>query len=369
MNGKAAGGALSQSTAYQEAKPLLGDGILEFFVGLPSTEQIALSSPASATAQVRALFSALRVNSVHSIAGRVSLEGTRTRMSGAVLGDTTPGGLFDLWAEGQASPVSMGYLSTDTVYYGESQFNLLGIYETLKRAFSSAGSAQKQSVNPFEQMAETRLGMPLPEALGLVTGEVAWLQTSPTLDDAQNVYLLGIRNKPDALKLTRSLMGDQITSEHNEGDATYMKISLRGGQSSAGLAQWNFYYLAMTPAVLIGSSKSDTLHQYVAQKPVAPDGAQFKNLLAARAQFPQKLNGFSYFNFQKVDWAGLQKKWVEQANQAAQTAKSTDAANSQKKMADWLGRVDPEVFSKHLHSMTGASWKDAKGVHFDEWLD
>jgi hypothetical protein len=218
-------------------------------------------------------------------------------------------------------------------------------------------------------MAETRLGMPLPEALGLVTGEVAWLQNSSTLDDAQKVYLLGIRNKPDAMKLTRSLMADEITSERNEGDATYMKVSPHGGQTSAGVAQWNFYYLAMTPDLLFGSSNSETLHKYVAHTPAALDPPQFKDLLAARAQFPHKLNGFSYFDFQKVDWAGLQKKWLEEAKKAAQTAKSTDAANNQKKMADWLGQVNPEVFAKHLRSMTGASWKDAKGVHFDEWLD
>jgi hypothetical protein len=60
---------------------------------------------------------------------------------------------------------------------------------------------------------------------------------------------------------------------------------------------------------------------------------------------------------------------VADANKAVQSAKSTDAANTDKKVADWLSQVNPEVFSRHLHSMSGASWKDAKGVHFDEWLD
>ncbi len=369
VNGKSAGTALGQSMAYQEAKPLLSGGILEFFLGVPAVEQMVLDTSNAVTVQVKPLLTALKLEALHSVAGRVSLEGARTRMTGAILGDTAPGGIFDFFADGQANPVSMGYLSTDTVYYGESQFNLLGIYNLLKRAFTSAGGTQGQTANPFEQMAETRLGMPLPDALGLVTGEIAWFQTSPTLDDTQKVYLLGIHNKPDALKLTRTLMGDQITSERNEGDTTYMKISLRGGQSSAGLAQWNFYYLAMTPTVLFGSSKADILHKYVAQTPAAPDATQFKNLLAARAQYPAKLNGFSYFDFQKVDWAGLRTKWIADANKAAQTAKSTDASNTQKKLSDWLTQVNPDVFPRHLHSVTGASWKDAKGVHFDEWLD
>jgi len=367
VNGKSTGSTVSDSAAYQEAKPLLNGGVLEFFVGIPSAEQITASSPASATAQIRMLLSSLKLNAIHSIAGHASLEGTRSRMTGAVLGDTAPGSLFDIWADGQANPVSMGYLSTVTVYYGESQFNLMGIYDTLKRAFTPPGSTQ--TVSPMEQMAETRLGMSLPDALSTVTGEVAWLQNSPVLDDTQKVYLVGIRNKPNALKLMRTLMGEQITSERNEGDATYLKISLHGGQTSAGVAQWNFYYLAMMPNLLLGAAKSETLHKYVAQTPALPDAAQFKNLLAARSQFPEKLDGFSYFDFQKVDWAGAKAKWVAEAHKSAQTAKSTDATKTSNKWADWLNQVDPEVFSRHLHSMTGASWKDAKGVHFDEWLE
>ncbi|HWY07006.1 MAG TPA: hypothetical protein VNY24_09100 [Candidatus Acidoferrales bacterium] len=37
------------------------------------------------------------------------------------------------------------------------------------------------------------------------------------------------------------------------------------------------------------------------------------------------------------------------------------------------GRLDEQfgsrLFLRHVHSTTGASWKDASDVHFDEWLD
>jgi hypothetical protein len=369
VNGKPAVSALAQSPNYQEAGPLLNGGILEFFLLVPRTDQVNMDSPSPVVNQLKPLVSALKLESIHCLAGRVSLEGSKSRLTAAILGDTAPGTLFDIWGDGQANPVSMGYLPADTVQYGETQFNFLGIYNTLKHAFSSIGNAQASTTNALEQMAQTRLGMSLPDALNVVTGEIAWIQTSPTLDDSQRVYLFGLRNKPDALKLTRTIMGDQVTSERNEGDTTFLKISLHGGQSSAGLAQWNFYYLAMTPNVLFGASKSDTLGKYATQTNVDPDPAQLKGLLAARALLPQKLNGFSYFDFQKVDWPGLQAKWVAEARKAAQTAKSTDASNSSKKMADWLTQVNPEVFSRHLHTMSGGSWKDAKGVHLDDWLD
>ena len=210
---------------------------------------------------------------------------------------------------------------------------------------------------------------PLPQALGLITGEFAILQANPALEDNQKVYFLGISNKPDALKLTRSIFGDQLTSERNEGSTTFLKISLRGGQSSSGVAQWNFYHLAMTPTLLLGATKSETLHKYLAQSPAGTEAALPQNLLQARGQFPEKLDSFSYLNFQKIDWPAWKARSVAETNKAAQSAKSTDAAHTQKQIADWLNQVNPDVFPRHLHTITGASWKDTKGVHFDEWLD
>jgi hypothetical protein len=211
--------------------------------------------------------------------------------------------------------------------------------------------------------------MPIPDALGLTTGEIASLENSPTLDNSQQVRVLGIRNRADALKLLRTLMGDQITSERNEGNITYLKISLHGGQSSAGVAQWNFYHLAMTSSLLLGASKSEPLHALLAQPVGTADPALPKNFLPARSQFPEKVNGFSYFDAQKVDWPGLKARCLAEAKKAAADGKTADAVASQKKLSDALEAMNPEVFPRHLHTMIGASWKDEKGVHFDEWLD
>ena len=370
LNGKPRTSVLSQSPAYQEAQPLLHGGILEFFLGVPNLEQVTAHSSESARAQTELLLSALKLDSLHSLAGHVSLEGPKTRITGAVLGDTSSGGLFDIWADGQANPVSMGYLSSDTVYYGAMQWNLLAIYKTLKRVFSGqAGASAVETTGQLEKMAETRLGMPLPDALAVPTGELAWIESSPTLDDEQKVYLLGIKNRAEALKLLSALFGDQIASEKTEGNVSYLKISRKGTETSAGVAQWNFYYLAMTPTMLFGASKEETLGPYVAQTPAGPDALRLRGLLAARAQLPQKLNGFSYLDCQKVDWTGLRDKWIADRKKSAAKAKSTDATNTDQRLADWLVQVNPSVFPRHLHSMTGASSKDAKGVHFDEWLD
>ncbi len=68
------------------------------------------------------------------------------------------------------------------------------------------------------------------------------------------------------MKLLRTIMGEKITSERNEGTTTFMKVSLGGRQGSAGIAQWNFYHLAMTPDFLLGASKSETLRAVLVNK-------------------------------------------------------------------------------------------------------
>lgn len=367
LAGKGDSSSLEQSAAYQEAKPLLATGLLEFFFRVPEIKNFAPSTDTSAP-QVRAMFNALKLDSVHVLAGHLSFEGTRTCLQGAVLGDTAAGSLFDIWPEGQANPASLSFLTPDTVSLNDTQINFLGIYETLKRALSQAGPDSAKTMAPVELMIQTRLGMPLTDALALTTGEIASIQNSPTLDGSKQIYLFGIRNKPEALKLLRTIFSDQITSERNEGSATYLKISLRGGESSAGLAQWNFYYLAMTPDFLLGAAKSDTLRAALAQRAANPSSSIPQNFLAARKQFPEKLNGFSYYDLQKLDWTALKEKWIAEANKSSKT-KTAGNAQTLPNQAGWLDAVNPAVFSRHLHSVIGASWKDAKGVHFDEWLD
>jgi hypothetical protein len=367
LAGKGDSSSLAQSAAYQEAKPLLAAGLVEFFLRVPQIKELAGATDNSAP-QVRALFNALKLDSIHVLAGHLSLEGSKTRLQGAVLGDTASGSLFDIWPEGQANPAALSFLTPDTVSISDAQINFLGIYETLKRALSQAGPDSAKSVAPLELMIQTRLGMTLADALALTTGEIASIQTSPTLDGSKQVYLFGIRNKPEALKLLRTIFGDQITSERNEGSATYMKISLHGGQSSAGLAQWNFYYLAMTPDFLLGASKSDTLRSALAQQPTNTSSSIPQNFLAARKQFPEKLIGFSYYDMQKLDWPALKEKWIAEANKSSKTTTANDSPVLPKQ-EDWLDSLNPAAFSRHLHSVIGASWKDAKGVHFDEWLD
>jgi hypothetical protein len=375
LNGKSTAASLAQSSAYQEAQPILGSGVLEFFVGIPDLKELASDSNAGGF-QARPLLEAARLEAIHSIGGHLALEGSKTHVQAAIFGDTAPGTPFDIWPASPAIPVSLAFAPADAVSYSAGQINFMGIYAIVKRVAQAAfPRGQQGNADMIDTLAAARIGMPLPDALSLPTGEFASMQTSPSLDTAKQVYFLGIRKKPETLRLIRALFSDQLTSERNEGDVTFLKISLGGKQGSAGVAQWNFFNLAVLPDLILGATRSETLREVLANRskgPAAAGLATVPQFQASRAKFPENLNSMSYFDFQKVDWQGLRERLVAESKKIS-TAKSLEPgkkpAASASTNLDWLAQVNTQVFSRHLHYSTGVSWKDSKGIHWDQWVE
>jgi hypothetical protein len=376
LDGKSSGSSLAQIAAYAEAEPLVHGGVLEFFLRVPQLRDFAPDAPANSPFKIDPVLDALKLESIHSLCGHITLEGARARVQGAVLGDVASGTLFDLWTPGQQTPASLAFVSPDVISYSETQFNLSAFYDLLKRALRVALPQQQQGgAEMLEGLAATRIGMPVPDALALFSGEFASIQNNPAMDPQKAVYYMGIRNKPDTLKLLRAIFSDQLGSERNEGDATFVKVSLGGGQNSTGVAQWNFYHLAVTPTFLVASSRGETLREFLVKRLPADAAAQATlppAFQSARAQFRAALSGLAFINLQKIDCQALKMRWIEQARKtSAASARKSSAVAPQPPPgeAEWLLKVDPQVFARHLHFLAGASWKDSQGIHFDEWLE
>src|ERR1700738_507860 len=99
---------LAQNTYYQEAIPTLGKGFIETFLRVGDLREI-IDTSAPSNAQVATILDAVKLNSLHSLAFHVSLEGARTRVQGSLLGDTSKGTLFDIFSEGQQNPPSFAF--------------------------------------------------------------------------------------------------------------------------------------------------------------------------------------------------------------------------------------------------------------------
>jgi hypothetical protein len=362
--------ALTDSPAYKEAHSVLGSGQLEFFLRVPDLKNLAPESAPNGL-RIRPVVEALKLESIHSVCGRVLMEGAKTRVQAVALGDTAPGSLFDLWDQGSATPASLSLVPADAVSYTNTQINLSGLYDTVKRvAGSFLPPGQQGSVNMLEAMAQAALGQPLSSAIALFTGEFASLQTSPSLDNNKQIYLVGIRDKPGTLKLMHTVLSDKINSERAEGEVTFMKISAGGSSSAAGTAQWDFYHVAATPNYLVIGPRLEAVREVVAKHGGA-GLASSPGFQTARAQFPATINGLGYFDFRKVDWPAFKARVIAEANKAPTTKRSPGAGKSvtTTPTPSWMLDVNPEVFARHLHSASSASWKDAQGLHFDEWIE
>jgi len=364
--------ALTDSPAYKEAHSVLGSGQVEFFLRVPDLKNVAPDVAAGGFRLSPAL-EALRLDAIHSVCGRVLMEGTKTRIQAVALGDTSPGSLFDIWDKGSATPAALNMVPADAVSYSDTQINLPGLYDIVKRIAASVfPPGQQSNVNMLEMMAQSKLGQSISSALALFTGEFASLQTSPSLDNNKQIYLIGIRDKPGTLKLIHTLFSDKIASERAEGETTFMKISAGGSSSSAGTAQWDFYHLAATSDYLVVGSRLEAVREALAKHPQSASAglAGAPGFQTARAKFPTTINGLGYFDFRKVDWPALKARVVAEANKTPAAKRSPGAGNAAATPTpSWMLDVNPEVFARHLHVASSASWKDAQGLHFDEWIE
>src|SRR6266403_1405751 len=129
LDGKSSGSSLAQIATYQEAEPLLHGGVLEFFLRVPQLRDFAPEAPANSPVKIEPVLNALKLESIHSLSGHLTLEGARARVQGAMLGDVAPGTLFDLWTPGQQTPASLALVSPDVISYSETQFNFSAFYD------------------------------------------------------------------------------------------------------------------------------------------------------------------------------------------------------------------------------------------------
>jgi hypothetical protein len=361
-------GRLSQTAAFREAGDLVKGAVVEFFFRLASVRGMDWDN-SFAGFRLRPVVQSLQLEAVHSIAGHVALEGTRTRMQSAILGETAPGSLFDIWDEGSASPSSWQFITANTVSYQEGRINLAGIYALIKRAMQSrAGPGQVSPMDFLETGTSTRLGMPLPAAVALFSGEFASLQSSSTLDPAKQVSVVGIRDKVGTLKLLRAGLAERVAGERAEGDTTFLKISEGGMASAAGIASWKYYHLAVAPDVIVGSARDESVQETLA----AGKSTITENTLVpltwqqARKEFPKTINGLGFFDFQKIDWAAAKERWIANSRKAPTSGETQRAAAGA--FENGLKDLDVRVFQRHLHLAASATWKDAQGVHFDGWI-
>jgi len=178
---------------------------------------------------------------------------------------------------------------------------------------------------------------------------------------------VGIRKKPEALKLLHAGLEERLSGERTEGDVTFFRVSQGGIHSEAGTAAWKYLHVAVAPDGILVSGKSDTLRAALATRKAHAQHLP-QSWQAARESFPKSLDGLSFIDLGKFDWAGMQKEWISKTNPGPRKA-DAKAAASPSTLDQAMSSLNPQLLQRHLHLAVSASWKDAQGLHLDGWIE
>ncbi len=361
--------SLRQTADFQTAaKQIAADGVLEFFARFPDLSMAAL--PANKGLDLATLLRALRLDQLKAFCGSVSLAGETTRLHVTMQGNTSPGGIFDFIPEGKSSFATLALAPPGTVYYNATQLNLTALYRTVRNAIAaSLQPEQRGGIDLMESSVATRIGMSIPDAIALFRGEAAAIIPSASdISSSSSLFAATIQNPAGVLRLLGAILSERIANEEREGDTTYLALSLHSSAGAASRPQRHFYYLAVTPQMLIAAPRKRMLRDAVARLGPRPGAAPATlesdaGFRRARARYPDTLTGLGYFPFGQEVW----EKSVE-AIRETQKRSSPSAPLTERETA-LLKFLSGPVVSRYVHALSSGSWKDREGVYFDVVLE
>ncbi len=357
--------SLGQLTPYRDLQNFIGsDAALEWYARIPDPDQWTI--PPSGGKSAAQFARSIHLERVHAAGGGVSFAGEAMHVRGAVLGDTSPGSVFDL-----AGPSTTAF-QTEAVVNGSStfsmsRFDLAALYALMRGAIvGTLSSQQVANVSAMETVGQSYLGMPIADAFGLMTGEIASFSTYSDDGTAQQLFAATIRQPEAVLRILRSVVGSMIVAEDSAGPTTFLDIAYPYKDPKTGTQRRKFYYLAVTPQMLVGAPRKAMVRETVQRLNSHPDASPASGVLAnpdfsgMRSLLPEKLSGLSGSDLTQIPW---DKLLANLEDQIAQSAKQKNG--QQPPDLSWL---KPDRISRHLHIALSGWWKDSGGVYFDSYL-
>jgi hypothetical protein len=369
-----AGASLADDATWKKARVNFGNGaIIELYMRLDGL--ISPSTPKVQDVDLAKFAQAVHLDRLHAFCGSLSFEADATRLRFATLGDTSAGSLFDVVGASTPSFESLP-LARDGASFAAWRLNFPAIYQIFRGPFVDSLPQQKAgSFKGVDMLGQAMLGMPLPDILALLGGEVATVTSAP--GDATYTALVAISiHKPDVvLGLLRKGLGPMIRDTTTEGSATVLELGTNSVDPVTKAPRLELSYIAVTPQLLIYSQRKALLLDAVGRTsrgsiPKAESLAGNPDFQRARGRLPKDLTGFSYAQMSKQTWEREIAVMLHAAAGAAASKNSAAGGGTAAGAAgdDWLRGVNLAVFSRYLHSYASGWWKTADGVYFDSYL-
>ena len=303
----------------------------------------------------------------------VSFEKETTRTRGMVLGDTSQGSILNVAGDNRDSFATLPLASANSSFQ-LSVVNYAALYNSLFTAVSAALPSDKA---PFLAAAVAFLsstwGMPPDQFFALFTGEAAVIYPDTAADPLRSFYAFAIHDPQKVLHVLQHGVPGEKASTSQEGDVTYLTVTVSIGAAAATSAAPSAIYFALTPNMLLASKEQEAVRQAVARVRAAAGAAPTNALSAdpafqrARAALPAKLDGLSYGNYAHCNWQKLFSEAEKSFNAQMQGA-ARNANRPVPPLAQIFRGIDPTLFSRYLHVSIGGGWKNATGVYFDSYI-
>ena len=345
QGGTAPAGGFMQSALYQSSRKFSADNpVAEFFVEIPDVT--TMKAPPVGGFDVAAVLRGLHLERMQGFVGSIGLSGAGTQVRTAILGDTSPGSLFDYFGDNVTTFATLP-VAPSGFSYSAARMNLGAFYQTIRAALKGALTPEQfANVEMAEGMVASETQMQIGDLLGMIEefANITPFDLAAT-DFTKVMYAVRVRKPEALLGLLRKAAGSSIASDTVEGNVTYLALPM------PGMA----LHMAFTPQLLIVGPSPDLVRQAVARAAatgVAPGSlaadAGFKQ---SRARFPAALSSFGYSDMSKFPWMTLLDNPMVSGPTTAPF------------------RQLPAVLSRYLKTTSSATWKAAGGVFFEVRID
>ena len=365
------GASLAEDADWKRARQNFADsGIAEAFVRIGDSS--LARAPKIGDINVGALARAVHLERVRAWTASLSFAADATRLRFSLLGDTSAGSIFDI-AGASVAGFETQPLARDGSSYSVSRLNLPATYQILHGAFlDSLPQQQAGNLKGFDMLGSALLGMPVPDVLALLGGEMATVSSAPGDTTYTDLFAISIRKPEEVLRVLRKALGPIVRSESPGRDATVLELGTNSTDTRTKAPRLQLSYVAVTPQLLIYSQRKAMVLDAVTRMngsrvSKAESLSGNPDFQRIRAKLPNSLSGFSYAQMSKQTWEReFSVMFGSLAKASAPKDSSGGAANAA--APDWLQGVNLAVFPRYLHSYASGWWKTADGVYFDSYL-
>lgn len=370
-SGRSAVKPLSTLAAYQEARAeIAGRPSLEFFLRVPAIS--ALGPEATPQFNTGAFLQALHLERVHLLCGSIDLNAPAALVHFSVLGDTSPGSLFDLFGTSATSFQTLRAApagASISVY----RLNVGALLSLFTGAFSAAvGQNRAARLNLISAL----LSQTVVPALG---GEYAAIWRPTAGGNGARLFAMTVHPEP-ARSLFSGTLAPFFVPAGRDGEIRYFRFGKRpdekgkSGSKDQSPATVRPVHpspggepsdlIALTPNLLLAGQDQPFLRaraRAVTAAPPRPGLAGTQRFHSARAGLPAALSGLSYLNLRAFDWS----KWIGRiADRMAKNKKNPHARERAAALKKWVDGGGDAVLARHLHLVVIGAWKDDHGMHW-----